>query len=137
MVKTDGTVWTRSPHAEWSQEPIRADVGRQIYTALKRQRAKVGWLKRRLSEHEQESLRDVDYGTYTPSELLEQVHDEAKRRLFSTSPAIASKYREVTDVEGDHFNLIVEETGLPVPISSRSDLEEHLPHVTGSLPQHN
>jgi len=30
MVRTDGTVWRKSPHGEWSQEPIGADVGRQI-----------------------------------------------------------------------------------------------------------
>jgi hypothetical protein len=136
MVRTDGTVWKKSPHAEWSQEPIRADVGRQIYTALKRQRGKAEWLKRRLSDHEKESLRDVDYGIYTPSELLELMHDEAKRRLFSTAPSIASKYHEVADVEGDHFNLIIKETGLPVPIRSREDLEEYLPLVTGSTPPH-
>ena len=38
------------------------------YTALKRQRGKAEWLKRRLSDHEKESLRDVDYGcTLRPS----------------------------------------------------------------------
>lgn len=130
LVKTDGTVWRKFPHGEWSQEPIDADVGRQIYQALKRQQAKVGWLKRRLPDHQRDSLRDVNYGIYTPSELLELVHGEAKARLFATAPAIASKYREVTDVEGDHFDLIIEETGLPVPIRSREDLEQHLPLVT-------
>lgn len=132
LVKTDGTVWSRSPHGEWSQEPTSAEVGRQLYHTLQRQRAMVHWLKRRLpalEEVERDSFRDVDYGMYTPSELLEFIHDEARARLFATAPSIAAKYRRVTDVEGDQFNLILAETGLSVPIRSREDLEEHLPLV--------
>ena len=68
---------------------------------------------------------------YTPSELLELMHDEAKRRLFSTAPSIASKYREVTNVEGDHFNLIIKETGLPVHIRNREDRKEYCPSLQG------
>jgi hypothetical protein len=67
---------------------------------------------------------------WKPYELLELVHDEAKRCLFATPPLIAAQCRAVTDVEGDQFTLILATTGSPVPIRSRADLEEHLPLVT-------
>ena len=55
-------------------------------------------------------------------EELQAVHDEAERRLPDHP-----EYREVTAVQGDYFNLIVDATGLPRPIKSRQDLDTYMP----------
>lgn len=125
LVRTDGTVWCRPaavPHADWSQQEIRVDVGLQLYDTLKHLRNEVEQLELRLLDSEANASHDLDYGSFTPAEHLAKLHTLAKHRL-----PFHPEYSDITDVQGDHFNLIESSKGLPRPIKSREDLDTYMP----------
>jgi hypothetical protein len=125
LVRTDGTIWQRPaslPHQEWAEVPIGTGVGIQIYGALKSMQGEVEGLQLQVLNQETDAGQAIDYSKMTVTERLVHLHDEAKRRL-----PYHPQYRQVDDVQTDHFNIIAHATGLPRPITTREELDEAMP----------